>query len=464
MIPLAPSARALKDLVARLQQQPRTPEVVAAITKVGAQIALLAPTGDRPVTVTKVGPKGYIHGWIFVGVPGVGDSVHHPQHGRGTVTGAAGGHVSVAFDSGAHHQFETHVSEEHRATGHFQARTNTAGANPADTVIMHRDRIPSMSTADLQAADEQLAHRAEILGKPGQVSKPHQAVKDELQQRQPGAASLPQGQVKVIKKLTGGGSAQQVDLVRDAQGREAVRKTMSDEDTAENDREVAAAVVAHAVGINDLHVRRDNANTVTMTYFHGKTGTVTLGVRMPAYMKNLLGLEDDDDDFDEDDPVYMAEYKQASEELDRRLEEAVRGPGGKQIALLDYLTSNTDRNYGNWIVGDDKMIHPIDHGQTFGDHVKQARYGGFALESPFSKAWLTTRGVSFGDDLEPNELVSPFTKAELQQVKEQLTSGKADIDKLPSAAFTDISTGTRHTVNAYDSIMQRLQWLMDVSP
>lgn len=128
--------------------------------------------------LNKVGPKGYIHGWIFVGVPGVGDIVNHPQHGRGTVTSTSGGHVSVAFDSGAHHSFEAHTSEEHPATGHFQPR-----GHPADTVIMHRDHIPDMSTADLKAADEELGHRAEMLGKPGQVSKPHQAVKDELKRR-----------------------------------------------------------------------------------------------------------------------------------------------------------------------------------------------------------------------------------------------------------------------------------------
>jgi len=58
--------------------------------------------------VVKVGPKGYIHGWIFVGAPGVGDAVHHPKHGRGTVTHHdEHGHVHVRFDSGQRRSFGT---------------------------------------------------------------------------------------------------------------------------------------------------------------------------------------------------------------------------------------------------------------------------------------------------------------------------------------------------------------------
>lgn len=48
--------------------------------------------------VTKVGPKGYVHGWIFVGAPGVGDVVHHPKLGRGTVTHVDGDGVHATFD------------------------------------------------------------------------------------------------------------------------------------------------------------------------------------------------------------------------------------------------------------------------------------------------------------------------------------------------------------------------------
>lgn len=54
--------------------------------------------------LVKVGPKGYIHGWVFVGAPGVGEAVHHPQLGHGKVASHGGGKTHVQFDSG--HKFE----------------------------------------------------------------------------------------------------------------------------------------------------------------------------------------------------------------------------------------------------------------------------------------------------------------------------------------------------------------------
>lgn len=54
---------------------------------------------------SKVGPKGYIHGWIHVGAPGVGDDIHHPSHGKGKVTAVSGSHVTAKFTSGATRSF-----------------------------------------------------------------------------------------------------------------------------------------------------------------------------------------------------------------------------------------------------------------------------------------------------------------------------------------------------------------------
>lgn len=57
--------------------------------------------------LVKVGPKGYIHGWIFVGAPGVGDRVFHPQHGHGKVTAhTEGKETHVAFESGESGKFK----------------------------------------------------------------------------------------------------------------------------------------------------------------------------------------------------------------------------------------------------------------------------------------------------------------------------------------------------------------------
>ena len=66
--------------------------------------------------ISRVGPKGYIHGWVFVGAPGVGAHVVHPHLGRGTVTEASGSHVKVRFESGGHHAFPVRPGS---GPGHF---------------------------------------------------------------------------------------------------------------------------------------------------------------------------------------------------------------------------------------------------------------------------------------------------------------------------------------------------------
>lgn len=61
---------------------------------------------DDADLITRVGPKGYIHNWIFVGIPHAGDQVFHPVHGHGTVHAAVPGRVDVHFHgSGATHSF-----------------------------------------------------------------------------------------------------------------------------------------------------------------------------------------------------------------------------------------------------------------------------------------------------------------------------------------------------------------------
>lgn len=73
---------------------------------------------DREGAVIElVGPKGFIHGWIFVGVPAYGDKVYHPHHGHGTVTDSGDHHVSVRFDSGASHSFPVRPDS---GPGHFE--------------------------------------------------------------------------------------------------------------------------------------------------------------------------------------------------------------------------------------------------------------------------------------------------------------------------------------------------------
>lgn len=78
--------------------------------------------------VVKVGPHGYIHGWIFVGVPGVGDAVHHPSHGKGVIEGHDEKHVTVRFASGKTHSFEVH--RDGTEDNHFTKRGDLEHEGP----------------------------------------------------------------------------------------------------------------------------------------------------------------------------------------------------------------------------------------------------------------------------------------------------------------------------------------------
>lgn len=130
--------------------------------------------------VVKVGPKGYIHGWIFVGAPGVGARVFHPQHGMGTVTKHDGTHATVKFDkTGATHTFE---AREHTAKGRLTTRGDHA-KTLADRAVKDPKGIGKLSDAELKDTDAEFGRRATALGKDGQVSRTHRQVKDELARR-----------------------------------------------------------------------------------------------------------------------------------------------------------------------------------------------------------------------------------------------------------------------------------------
>lgn len=71
----------------------------------------------------------------------------------------------------------------------------TAGQLATRATTTDPDVIGAMTTEQLAVVDEEMARRAVQLGKPGQVSKPHQAVRDERARReQEGASVEPEGE------------------------------------------------------------------------------------------------------------------------------------------------------------------------------------------------------------------------------------------------------------------------------
>jgi len=101
----------------------------------------------------KVGPKGYIHNWIFVGAPGIGDLVYHPRHGHGKVTGHdEHGNVHVDFGGGKKHHFQT-VAAAHPqgTTGLMRRREHPAGKDE------FADRLNRAKAANARGRHDQAA-------------------------------------------------------------------------------------------------------------------------------------------------------------------------------------------------------------------------------------------------------------------------------------------------------------------
>jgi hypothetical protein len=95
------------------------------------------------VALAKVGPAGYIHGWIHVGPQAVGAEVVHPHHGKGTVTHAGDGKVGVRFHSGAEHTF-THRPKPKSKSGHaahFEPREESSEPAAKHTVAHGSDLL-----------------------------------------------------------------------------------------------------------------------------------------------------------------------------------------------------------------------------------------------------------------------------------------------------------------------------------
>lgn len=61
--------------------------------------------------LNKVGPKGYVHGWIFVGPQAVGGRVFNSEHGHGRVASHGDSHVDVHFDNGHKESYRARFKE-----------------------------------------------------------------------------------------------------------------------------------------------------------------------------------------------------------------------------------------------------------------------------------------------------------------------------------------------------------------
>lgn len=175
-------------------------------------------------------------------------------------------------------------------------------------------------------------------------------------------ASAPQSSLRsaydsgfeVEEKFGFGQNADSVERLRLSDGRQAVRKKLrklksglSTKNQARN--EVIVGEVATAFGLGDLRVEKLSDSEILMSFVEGDVG------------------------------VLVPEAPSVS----------AQRPGGKEIAILDWITHNSDRTAGNWILAPDGSVKPIDHSNVpLTASAAKKKSLDNALMSPFVDYWL----------------------------------------------------------------------------
>jgi hypothetical protein len=122
--------------------------------------------------LVKVGPKGYVHGWVFVGAPGVGAHVFHPRHGHGEISRVdEHGHAHVRFANGKTRSFE-HVASSPGGHGGLTRRSEVG--NDKFTEHLHGARAAN-TRGDRAAAAEHYRQAAD--------ATTHPAIREDMQTR-----------------------------------------------------------------------------------------------------------------------------------------------------------------------------------------------------------------------------------------------------------------------------------------
>jgi DNA topoisomerase-1 len=208
--------------------------------------------------------------------------------------------------------------------------------------------------------------------------------------------------------LAGGVSSDMVRKVTLSDGTIAVLKRPKPE---QHRREIIAGVAANALGFDMVHTIDAGEGRVLTEMAHGKPG----GKGLP----------------------------------EAELMQHVERPGGREMAVLDWVIRNRDRHGGNWIVNDSGVV-PIDHGLTY--------YGveGSDRDIPrgvFAKHWLgltqkptpwAARGKTNEEALPvrgPKAKLQPkFSKTYLEDVRDSLEAGR---DEFTEAEWAGIDARLR---------------------
>jgi hypothetical protein len=346
--------------------------------------------GESPA-VDLAGPKGYVHGWIYeggAGLPSVAD--HNAALRRKGVTPPTKAHPALTSrPPGAVKSPAPKAAPAVKGilSGTHPADRLTVASSPAATA-------KGMTDADLKGADQELSRRATALGKPGQLSRAHKAVRAEQAARNRAPAPVKPAAVDAAGRLA---AARKSGLARKAgpgfkgqqgdthvetynDGSKWISKTLPAK--ADADREELAGKISDVLGAGAPSVVRDSDTHVHQPFVQGK-------VAASLYHDHMSDAEVD--------------------AAGDKVKALLSTPEGKRIGLLDKLIGNQDRHLGNWMISPDGKPVPIDHNWSWEGTKKTI--------SPFSDA-------VYGPGIEPSD----FTNAQMDEWQSRLAALKPGLN------------------------------------
>lgn len=172
---------------------------------------------------------------------------------------------------------------------------------------------------------------------------------------------------KLDDTFTEGNSGASVAALTLSDGTKVVRKIDRQAGPRPVRDEYLAGRVYNALAGDDVTTAQINESTLITTHIDGPPGAHDL--------KNAVGQVRSD----------QAKRDAYATEIMRQAEL----PGGKEIGMLDWLTSNSDRHALNWLITPDG-VKPIDQGDVTFSAPRRAANGNLLLShnSPFVDHWL----------------------------------------------------------------------------
>lgn len=196
----------------------------------------------------------------------------------------------------------------------------------------------------------------------------------------------------------GGQSGALVQRVTLTNGEQAVRKRNLRVSPRDVRMEYLAGRVYNALtGDDDVVTAQVDETTLLTTLVKGPSGSREMMDKLPRGASDAQKRR-----------VYQEE-----------IAKQVELPGGKEIGMLDWITTNTDRHSLNWIITD-RGVRPIDQGDVRFSPVRRVRDGTDMIsthKSPFADHWVGLEGARGGII---TGVTPKFTEADVAGYRERL--------------------------------------------